>query len=76
MSVLLQAVGILIALANSVWLAARLLAPHGMARIEATQIFLPTALIGITLAWIGRRLGQKELNRLSKPRDSQQPPPR
>ena len=72
MSVLLQAVGILISLANAVWLAARLLAPHDMTRVEAVRIFLPAALIGIILAWTGRRMSRRGLDRITKHRSSQQ----
>jgi len=52
----LQIFGALMAVANAVWLGARLLVPREMTRIEATAIFLPVALIGLILVWVGRRL--------------------
>jgi len=66
MAVLLQILGILVTLANGVWLAARLLAPHDMTKAAAIRVFLPAAIIGLVLAWVGRRLGQRELNTLTK----------
>ena len=66
MAVLLQIVGTLVALANALWLAARLVYPRDMSRLEATSIFLPIALIGVTLIVIGRRLGRNELDQLRK----------
>ncbi len=67
MAMLLQIVGTLLALANALWLTARLVYPRDMSRLEATSIFLPVAIIGVTLIWIGRRLGRKELDQLKKP---------
>jgi hypothetical protein len=53
---ILQVIGLLTALANGVWLWARLVYPRDMTRLEATSIFLPTLLIGLCLFYVGHRL--------------------
>ena len=53
MGTFLQVVGSLLVLASSAWLAASLIAPGSVAILEATGLFLPTAVIGLTLAWLG-----------------------
>ena len=56
METLPQIVGSLLVLASSVWFVARLIASHGMPTLEATAVFLSTALVALTLVWFGNRL--------------------
>jgi SAM-dependent methyltransferase len=55
MGTFLQVVGSLLVLASSAWLAASLIAPGSVVILEVTGLFLPTALIGLTLVWLGRK---------------------
>ena len=70
---ILQVVGLLIALANGVWLSARLFYPRDITRLEAITIFLPTLLIGLCLVYIGHRLCGTQPSRKKQNNGSRQP---
>jgi SAM-dependent methyltransferase len=54
-----QIIGALLAMASCVWLVAQFIAPRGMTGLEATAVFLPTALIGLAMVWFGHRRIQR-----------------
>jgi len=51
----LRIAGAVLAAAWSVWLVARLVAPHGMTRLEALAVPLSIASVGLALVWLGGR---------------------
>ncbi len=59
MGVLFQAIGFLLSLPSIVWLMARLIAPHGMTRLQSVSVFVPMALIGGILVWCGRKMDRE-----------------
>ena len=65
MSVILQAIGTLIALASFISLLAGMLFPgHGLTQHQAATMFVPFGLIGLLLMWCRRKLLREELARL------------
>jgi len=71
---ILMLFGLLNALANALFLMARLWYPRDITRLQATGMFLPAILFGVLLFYLGLRLTMKQMPVFTKKKESSQHP--